>query len=101
KGFDAYTGGSQGLQVAKPHAPFGLPLNTDQWLYLVCLGCAAALFWAAANLVSGRVGRALVAIRDHPIAAEAMGVDAALYKTTCFGIRALYAGAGGGPGAVT
>ena len=82
KGFDAYTGGSQGLQLAKPHPPFGLPFNIDQWLYLVCLACAAALFWAAANLVRGRVGRALVAIRDHPIAAEAMGVDAALYKTT-------------------
>src|SRR5271169_1987131 len=96
KGFDAYTGGSQGLQLAKPHTPFGLPLNIDQWIYLVCLACAAALFWAAANLVRGRVGRALVAIRDHPIAAEAMGVDAALYKTTCFGISALYAGVAGG-----
>jgi branched-chain amino acid transport system permease protein len=100
-GFDVYTGGSQGLQLVKPHPPFGLPLNIDQWLYLVCLACAAALFWAAANLVRGRVGRALVAIRDHPIAAEAMGVDAALYKTTCFGISALYAGAAGGLSAIT
>jgi branched-chain amino acid transport system permease protein len=101
KGFDAYTGGSQGLQLAKPHPPFGLPINTDQWLYLICLACAAVLFWTAANLVSGRVGRALVAIRDHPIAAEAMGVDAALYKTTCFGISALYAGVAGGLSAIT
>ena len=101
KGFDAYTGGSQGLQIAKPHPPFGLPVNTDQWLYLVCLACAAALFWGAAKLVSGRVGRALVAIRDQPIAAEAMGVDAALYKTTCFGISALYAGVAGGLSAIT
>ena len=101
KGFDAYTGGSQGLQLAKPHPPFGLPFSLDQWLYLVCLACAAALFWAAANLVRGRVGRALVAIRDHPIAAEAMGVDAALYKTTCFGVSALYAGVAGGLSAIT
>ena len=43
KGFDAFTGGSQGLQLVKPHAPFGLPLNVDQWIYLVCLACAAAL----------------------------------------------------------
>src|SRR5271155_118530 len=101
KGFDAYTGGSQGLQLPKPHPPSGRPLDVDQWLYLVCLGCSAALFWAAANLVRGRVGRALVAIRDHPIAAEAMGVDAALYKTTCFGISALYAGVAGGLSAIT
>src|SRR3984957_18004826 len=101
KGFDAYPGGSQGLQLAKPHPPLGLPFSLDQWLYLVCLACAAALFWAAANLVRGRVGRALVAIRDHPIAAEAMGVDAALYKTTCFGVSALYAGVAGGLSAIT
>ena len=100
QGFDAFTGGSQGLTLIKPHAPFGLGLSVDQWLYLLCLGSAAALYWAAANLVRGRVGRALVAIRDHPIAAEAMGVDAALYKTTCFGVSALYAGVAGGLSAI-
>ncbi len=44
----------------------------------------------------GRIGRALVAIRDQPIAAETMGINAALYKTTCFGVSALYAGVAGG-----
>ena len=58
------------------------------------------LFWAAANLVRGRVGRAIVAIRDHPIAAEAMGVNISLYKTTCFGVSALYAGVAGALGAI-
>ena len=71
-------------------------MTADQWLYLVCLACAAALYWAALNLVRGRVGRALVAIRDQPIAAETMGINAALYKTTCFGVSALYAGVAGG-----
>ncbi|MGO9758718.1 MAG: branched-chain amino acid ABC transporter permease, partial [Roseiarcus sp.] len=32
KAFDAWTGGVQGLQLGKPHAPFGLPLTPDQWL---------------------------------------------------------------------
>jgi branched-chain amino acid transport system permease protein len=100
KGFDSFTGGSQGLQLPKPHAPLGLPLNVDQWIYVVCLACAAALFLVAINLVSGRVGRALIAIRDHPIAAETMGVNAALYKTLCFGVSALYAGVAGGLSAV-
>jgi branched-chain amino acid transport system permease protein len=101
KGFDALTGGSQGLQVPKPTAPFGLSLNVDQWTFLICLASTAALFVLAANLLNGRIGRALVAIRDHPIAAEAMGVDAALYKTTCFGVSALYAGVAGGLSAIT
>ncbi len=101
KGLDFLSGGSQGLQVPKPHAPFGLPLNVDQWLYLLCLLTAAVLFIVVGNLIHGRIGRALIAIRDHPIAAEAMGINAALYKTTCFGISALYAGLAGGLGAVT
>jgi branched-chain amino acid transport system permease protein len=100
KGFDAFTGGSQGLTLTKPAVPFGIALTPDQWLYLVCLAFAAALYWAARNLVRGRIGRALVAIRDQPIAAETMGVNAALYKTTCFGVSALYAGVAGGLSAI-
>jgi branched-chain amino acid transport system permease protein len=95
-GFSAFTGGSQGLTLTRPGAPFGLALSADQWLYLFCLLWAAALYWAATNLVRGRVGRALIAIRDQPIAAETMGVNSALYKTTCFGVSALYAGVAGG-----
>ena len=100
KGFDSLTGGSQGLQLGKPKAPFGLPLNPDQWMYALCLVCAAVLFLVAINLVNGRVGRALVAIRDHPIAAETMGVNASLYKTLCFGVSAFYAGVAGGLSAI-
>ena len=100
KGFDAFTGGSQGLTLTKPQPPVGLNLTADQWLYLVCLASGAALYWAARNLVRGRIGRALIAIRDHPIAAETMGINAALYKTTCFGVSALYAGVAGGLSAV-
>jgi branched-chain amino acid transport system permease protein len=100
KGFDSWTGGVQGLQLGKPKAPFALPLTSDQWLYLLCLACAALLFWAAANLVRGRVGRAIVAIRDHPIAAETMGINISFYKATCFGVSALYAGVAGALGAI-
>jgi branched-chain amino acid transport system permease protein len=99
-GFDALTGGSMGLTLTKPGAPFGLALSPDQWLYLLCLACCGALYWAARNLVRGRIGRALVAIRDQPIAAETMGINAPLYKTTCFGVSALYAGVAGGLSAI-
>ena len=100
KGFDAWTGGSSGVSLMKPHAPFALPLSSDQWLYLVCLLFAAVLYAAARNLVTSRIGRALIALRDQPIAAEAMGVNAAFMKTTCFGISALYAGVAGGLSAI-
>jgi branched-chain amino acid transport system permease protein len=100
KGFDAWTGGSQGLLLSKPYAPFALPLSPDQWLYFFCLACAALFFWAAANLVRGRIGRAIVAIRDHPIAAETMGVNISFYKAMCFGVSALYAGVAGALAAI-
>lgn len=100
KGLDFLTGGSEGLHVPKPGPLFGLPLAIDQSVYWLCLAVTIALFVIAANLLHGRIGRALVAIRDHPIAAESMGVDAALYKTICFGISAFYAGVAGGLDAI-
>ena len=58
------------------------------------------MFWLAWNLLRGRIGRAMVAIRDHPIAAEAMGINVAAVKTLTFGVSALYAGVGGALGAI-
>jgi branched-chain amino acid transport system permease protein len=95
KYFEHWTGGSQGIVLNKPEAPFGLRLTADQWLYLVTLVVLIALLAMAWNLLRGRSGRALVAIRDHPIAAEAMGVDQARYKTLAFGVSAGYTGVAG------
>ena len=95
KYFEHWTGGSQGIVLSKPSAPFGLPLNPDQWLYFVCLAVLVLLFWLGANLLRGRVGRAIVAIRDNHIAAEAMGINTALYKSLVFGVSAAYTGVAG------
>ena len=95
KYFEHWTGGSQGIVLSKPNAPFGLPLNPDQWLYFVTLSVLVLLFWLGANLLRGRVGRAIVAIRDNHIAAEAMGVNTALYKSLVFGVSAAYTGVAG------
>ncbi len=103
--FEKWTGGVQGIVIAKPEAPSflaqaGLTLNADQWLYYFTLGVAIVMFVLAWNLLRGRVGRALVAIRDHHIAAEAMGVNSALYKSLAFGVSAMYTGIAGGLGAI-
>ncbi|MGH8678768.1 MAG: branched-chain amino acid ABC transporter permease, partial [Burkholderiales bacterium] len=92
--------GVQGIVILKPAPPFGLPVNSDQWLYLFTLAITVVMFMVGRNLLRGRVGRALVAIRDHPIAAEAMGVNAALYKSLTFGVSALYTGIAGALGAI-
>ncbi len=95
KYFEHWTGGSQGIVLSKPNAPFGLPLNPDQWLYFLTLAILVLLFWIGANLLRGRVGRAIVAIRDNHIAAEAMGINTALYKSLVFGVSAAYTGVAG------
>ena len=100
KAFEDWTGGVQGIVLMKPDAPFGLPLDSDQWVYLFTLAVGVALFWAATNLVRSRIGLALMAIRDQPLAAEAMGVHLARYKTITFGVGALITGVGGALGAI-
>jgi len=100
KKLEDWTGGVQGIVILKPDPPFGLPLSQDRWLYLFTLAVAIALFLIAWNILRGRTGRALIALRDQPIAAEAMGVNGALYKSTAFGISALYTGIGGALGAI-
>jgi branched-chain amino acid transport system permease protein len=95
KYFEHWTGGSQGLVLTKPNAPFGLKLNPDQWLYFLTLAILVVLFWIGTNLLNGRVGRAMMAIRDNHIAAEAMGVNTSLYKALTFGVSAAYTGVAG------
>jgi branched-chain amino acid transport system permease protein len=95
KYFEHWTGGSQGIVLSKPKPPWGLPLNEDQWLYFVTLGVLIVLFVLASNLLHGRTGRAIVAIRDNHIAAETMGINSALYKSVVFGVSAAYTGVAG------
>ena len=95
-----WTGGVQGIVITKPDAPFGLPLNQDQWLYYFTLIVGIILYICATNLVTSRTGRALMAIRDNPIAARSMGVNTSLYKASAFGLSALYTGIAGALGAI-
>ena len=56
---------------------------------------AVLMFWIARNLLDSRTGRAMMAIRDHSMAASTMGINVAHYKTVVFGISALYTGVAG------
>jgi branched-chain amino acid transport system permease protein len=98
--FEQWTGGVQGIVIIKPDVPFGIKISQDQWLYLFTLAVLLLMFAVGWNLLRGRVGRALVAIRDHPVAAEAMGVHSSLYKTMAFGTSALFTGVAGALGAI-
>ena len=49
---EKWTGGVQGIVIAKPDAPFGLPINPDQWLYFFTLFVTVVMFFLGQ---SGRV----------------------------------------------
>ena len=97
---EAWTGGAQGVVLNKPTSPIPGVLDDDQWLYCFCLAAAIVLFVVAWNVVRGRTGRALIALRDHPIAAGTMGIDVVAYKSKAFGLSAAYTGVAGALGAL-
>ena len=95
KHFEPFTNGVQGINIFKSEAPFGLPLSSDQWMFLVVLAVAVFMFWVARNLLDSRIGRAMRAIRDQPLAADTMGINTSHYKAVTFGISAVFTGVAG------
>lgn len=95
KRFDGLTGGTQGLSAGTPTPPGWLGLAQDQYVYMIALVVAALAFLLSANLVRGRVGRALVAIRSGEISARTTGVNLTTYKLRTFALSAMLAGVGG------
>jgi branched-chain amino acid transport system permease protein len=98
--FESITGGSAGLFGVKYPAPSGAYFagraGQVLWLYwvsVVALGLAALIVW---NLMRGRMGRAIVALRDNESAAIVMGVNRTVVRTVMFGISAAIAGLAGG-----
>lgn len=98
--FEHWTGGVQGLVIMKPKAPAGLALTQDQWLYFFVLIVTVMMYALAKNLIRTRTGRAMMAIRDNPLAARSMGINSPIYKAVTFGVSGLYTGVAGALGAI-
>lgn len=81
---EGLTGGGGGIQAGLPKTP-----------YYLTWGIAAGAFLLAWFLLRGKLGRALRAVRDAPLAAVSSGVNLAVYKTLAFGLAAAYAGVAG------
>ncbi len=89
-----FTGGSYGAMAA-PFTIFGFQFNTDQSYFYVVLFYMVAMYLLASNLLRTRDGRAFVAVRDHYLSAEIMGINLTRYRILSFGISSFYAGVGG------
>lgn len=83
-GFE-FTGGAKGLT--------GIPGYTS---FLLVFGCVAVVCFLIHTMMKSRHGRAILAIRDNEIAAEATGVNTTYYKTLAFVVSAFFAGVAGG-----
>ena len=95
KKLETWTGGVQGISLARPEPPGGLALDGDQWFYVIVLIVTLVLFGLGWNLLHGRIGLALQAVRDQPVAATAMGIHNAQIKTAAFAVSAAYTGIAG------
>jgi len=92
--WESVTGGFAGMPVPKP-AIAGFSFDGDVPFYFLCLAILLLVMLAAINLLRSPTGRAWVAIRDSEIAAQSMGVNLAIYKTTAFAISAFFTGLAG------
>jgi branched-chain amino acid transport system permease protein len=91
---DWFTGGASGA-LANPVSIFGFDFDTDERFFYVALTYLVIMYVAGANMMRTRDGRAFVAVRDHYLSAEIMGVNLTKYRILSFGISSFYAGVGG------
>ena len=69
--WQSVTGG--GIGISGPEFP--APFNTAWGFYCLCIALAAFTTWMSANIARSRFGRALIAVRDAEVAAEATGIS--------------------------
>src|SRR5467141_3907833 len=91
---DWFSGGSVPAS-ANPFSIFGYTFRGDRQYFYVVLAYVVVSFLLVTNLMRTRDGRALVAIRDHYISAEIMGINLTKYRTLSFGLAAFFAGIAG------
>jgi branched-chain amino acid transport system permease protein len=92
--WESMTGGVAGTSIPAPTL-LGFEFSGDQRLYYPILAVAVLHLFFARNLFRSRVGKALIAIRDHDISAEVMGVDVFRHKLLAFAVSSFFVGVAG------
>ena len=95
-GQQAYTGGTNG--ITNYTTIFGYPLNAPSMqliLYYASVVALTAAYLLCWSLISSRLGRLLVAMRDDENRVRFSGYDPAVLKTLVFAVSAGIAGAAG------
>lgn len=89
------TKGADGMYVNTPGF-FGLTLTTDERKFWMVLAVTVFTIFTAWGVGRSKIGRAFLALKESPVAAEAMGINTAFYKTLAFVLSAFYTGLAGG-----
>jgi ABC-type branched-subunit amino acid transport system ATPase component/ABC-type branched-subunit amino acid transport system permease subunit len=90
--WQSVTGGGVGV----PGPIFPEPFSSQWGFYYFCFGIAAICTWMTANVAASRFGRALTAIRDAEVAAEASGISKPALLVPVFLFSGAVAGVSGG-----
>ena len=90
--WQSVTGG--GIGIAGPEFP--APFNTAWGFYFLCIAIAAFTTWISANVARSRYGRALIALRDAEVAAEATGISKPRMLIAIFVVAGASAAVAGG-----
>lgn len=92
--WDAFTGGQRGLSVVRPTV-FGVSLAGDRAFYVLCLAAVLLVTWMVLGLQQSRIGRAMAAVRENEIEAQAIGINVVKTKLVAFVLSGIVAGIGG------
>ncbi len=92
--WESLTDGAQGLQIPRPDI-FGMTLDAAGFFWL-CLLLLALVWMGMRNLLAGQWGRAFEALRDSPIATDAMGVGVFRHKVLAFALGSSLGSLAGG-----
>ena len=92
--WEGLTDGAQGLQIPRPDL-FGMTLDAAGF-YWLCLLLLALVWTGMRNLLAGQWGRAFEALRDSPIATDAMGVGVFRHKVLAFALGSSLGSLAGG-----
>ena len=91
----SFTNGPLGIMDIPPPVILGHEISTRAGYFYLILALVLLTLASMHRLMSCRFGRALVAIRENELAAEAMGVHTTRYKVQGFVLSAFYAGIAG------
>lgn len=89
------TGGQAGISGIPPLQIGDFAFHTEARFYYIVWGAVVCSLLLSANMVRSRIGRALQALRDSPLGAEAAGIDTAHYRVVIFMVGGAFAGLAG------